>query len=87
MTGSDEFVGLLFLVIGISLIYQYMLAARLLFSRKLDLVQAIVYRINTRSMPLWKRILERVLRFLKFMGLLLAVVGLLIATGLLQAEH
>ena len=79
MTNSDFFVGATFFSIGIALMSLYVFAAKTIFKVRLDLVQVVMYKINTESMPVWKKILEAVLRILKFFGLILAVVGPFIA--------
>lgn len=66
MANSDFFVGAVFFAVGAALIALYGFAVRALFGARFDFVQVILYKVNTESFPIGKRILEAILRILKF---------------------
>lgn len=70
-------VNAVFFLTGVGFNVLYVSVARKKFGVKIDFVQAVMYNIDASSFSFKARMIERVLRWLKFFGILMAVVSLI----------
>ena len=73
------FVGVGFLAVGVGFIYLYAFVAKRYYGANINIVQAVMYKVNTDGMPFGKWLLELVLRVLKYLGLFFAIFGMIAA--------
>jgi hypothetical protein len=76
---SDFYVGVSFILVGATAISAYGIVAKRLFGTPMDFVQLLGYHVKTDSLPLKFKILEALLRVIKFFGLIMIVLGPFIA--------
>ncbi len=79
MRFNDFYIGASFFLIGAAAISIYGIAAKKIFKKPLDFVQLLGFHVNTESFPMRLKVLEAVLRIIKFFGVILLIVGPFIA--------
>jgi hypothetical protein len=67
---------LILFAFGLALVFLYILVSRHRFGAKLDLVQSLLYRVDTSALSTGNKALEFVLRMLKHLGFFIAVVSI-----------
>lgn len=60
---------------GIGLIKLYVYMAKKRYGVQINVVQAVMYRVDTSDLPAKEKFIEMVLGFLKFLGLMMCIVG------------